>query len=69
MLQRFEWERVRWLACINLQPHTKKGQNLTPQKLCKFEWEKTKTEIDTEKQRERANYINKKYDKLRQNGE
>lgn len=69
MLQRFEWERVRWLACINLQPHTKKGQNLTPQKLCKFEWEKTKTEIDIEKQRERAKYIKKKYDKLRQNGE
>ena len=46
--QQWEWERVRWLACVNLQPHTKKGQNLTPQKLMKFEWEKKKVKTDIE---------------------
>ena len=65
---RFEWERIRWLATCNLQPHTKKGQNLSPQKLVKFEWEKTKVDIDLEKQKERAYYINKKYEKLQENG-
>ena len=59
--QRYEWERVRWLACVILQPHTKKGQNLTPQKLVKFDWEKKKVKTDIEKQRKRAEYISKKY--------
>lgn len=68
LLQRYEWERVRWLATCNLQPHTKKGQNLTPQKLVKFEWEKTKKELDREKQIKRAKYIKKKYEKLKENG-
>ena len=59
--QRQEWERIRWLACVNLQPHTKKGQNLTPQKLVRFDWEKKKVKTDAKKQRKRAEYINKKY--------
>ena len=54
--QRFEWERVRWLACVNLQPHTKKGQNLTPDKLMKFDWEKKKVKTDIDKQKKRAEY-------------
>ena len=57
-----EWERVRWLACLMLQPHTKKGQNLTPEKLVKFEWEKGEEVKDVEKQKKRAEYIAKKYD-------
>ena len=57
-----EWERVRWLACLTLQPHTKKGQNLTPEKLVKFEWEKGEEVKDVEKQKKRAEYIAKKYD-------
>ena len=62
--QRYEWERVRWLACVILQPHTKKGQNLTPQKLVKFDWEKKQVKNDIEKQRKRAEYISKKYELL-----
>ena len=62
--QQWEWERIRWLACVNLQPHTKKGQNLTPQKLMKFEWEKKKVKTDIEKQKKRAEYIKKKYQLL-----
>lgn len=62
--QRFEWERVRWLACCNLQPHTKKGQRLTPDKLIKFDWEKSDKNVDVEKQRKRAEYIKKKYELL-----
>ena len=60
--QKYEWERVRWLACVILQPHTKKGQNLTPEKLVKFDWEKKKVKTDIEKQRKRAEYISKKYE-------
>jgi len=45
-----------------LQPHTKKGQNLTPQKLVKFEWEKGVEIKDVEKQKKQAQYIAKKYD-------
>ena len=62
--QRYEWERIRWLACAFLQPHTKKGQNLTPQKLVKFDWEKKKRKTNAKKQRQRAEYINKKYELL-----
>jgi len=52
------------LACCNLQPHTKKGQSLTPQKLIKFDWEKKEVKTDIDKQRKRAEYIKKKYDLL-----
>ena len=55
---------MRWLACVNLQPHTKKGQNLTPQKLVKFDCEKNKRKTDIEKQRKRAEFVNKKYELL-----
>jgi len=64
MEQRFEWERVRWLACCNLQPHTKKGQRLTPEKLVKFEWEKSNEKINVEQQKKRAMYAHKKYELL-----
>jgi hypothetical protein len=52
------------LACCNLQPHTKKGQSLTPEKLIKFDWEKKEVKTDIDKQRKRAEYIKKKYDLL-----
>ena len=34
-------------------------------KLIKFEWEKTKKEIDIEQQRKRAEYVKKKYELLK----
>ena len=43
--QRAEWERTRWLACLLLNPHTKR--RLKPQDLAEFEWErKAKTSVD-----------------------
>ena len=61
---------MRWLACVYLQPHTKKGQNLTPQKLVKFDWEKKKRKTNINKQRKRAEYVKKKYELLnKDNGE
>ena len=36
---RREWERVRWLATITLQPHAKKGRKIKPQDLAYFPWE------------------------------
>ena len=61
LLQRYEWERIRWLATCNLQPHTKKGQTLTPQKLVRFDWEKGEEIKDIEKQKKKALYVAKKY--------
>ena len=55
--QQWEWERVRWLACVNLQPHTKKGQNLTPQKLMKFDWEKKKVKPTSRNKRKEQNIL------------
>jgi hypothetical protein len=37
---RAEWERVRWLATIGLQPHLKKGSKMKPTDLVEFSWEK-----------------------------
>ena len=61
MSMRTEWERTRWLACVLLQPHTKKNSNLTPQKLVRFEWEKKVEKIDKEERKKRAEYALKKY--------
>jgi hypothetical protein len=45
MRERSEWERTRWLACLLLNPHTKK--RLKPTDLATFEWEKkAKTAVD-----------------------
>ena len=46
MLERFEWERTRWLATIFMQPHLKKGRKLRPKELMQFPWEKPKRNKD-----------------------
>ncbi len=66
--EKIEWERIRWLATIMLQPHTKKGRRLKPQDLMKFEWEKgggeklSKKEL--KKRKLHAEFIKKKYSKM-----
>lgn len=53
------WERVRMLATITIQPHVK--QKLTAQKLLPFDWDKkilaapkaAHTAVDMEKRRQR----------------
>jgi len=37
--ERAEWERVRWLGSIVMQPHLKKGRKLKPTDLATFPWE------------------------------
>lgn len=44
-LQRAEWERMRMLATISIQPHTR--QKITPEKLLPFSWEKRKAQTKT----------------------
>jgi hypothetical protein len=39
--QKQHWERTRWLATLNLQPHMKKVTRLKPTDIAKFPWEKT----------------------------
>tara|TARA_R110000744_G_scaffold139964_3_gene251123 strand:- start:2126 stop:2407 length:282 start_codon:yes stop_codon:yes gene_type:complete len=59
MRQRQEWERCRWQTAYLLNPHTGKGKTIKPTDLIEFEWDKTKSEVDFEKLKERAEYIKK----------
>ena len=56
-----EWERIRWLACVLMQPHKKKGTTLNPIDLMRFEWEKPKQKVDLEERRKAAMYAVKKF--------
>lgn len=38
--QRAEWERARWMACVIINPHLKRG--ISPGKITTFPWEKIK---------------------------
>lgn len=35
-----EWDRVRMLATITIQPHLGKNKKITPEKLLPFPWDK-----------------------------
>lgn len=59
--QKSDWERTRWLACIMMQPHKKKGQNLQPQDLIKFDWEKKEEKKEAEERKKAALYAIKKF--------
>jgi hypothetical protein len=69
--QKLEWERVRWLGTIILQPHMKKGRTLKPTDLIKFEWEKGQSKKmskdDIDKRRKHAEFVKKKYSKISRN--
>lgn len=62
--EQLEWERTRWLACLLLQPHRKKGSKLNPQDLIRFEWEKKNEEKNLEKRKKAAQYAAKKYETI-----
>ena len=49
-----EWERMRMLAAITIQPHVKK--KITPQALLPFEWDKQKPKTE---------FVSKEEDKKR----
>ena len=34
-----EWQRMRLLACINVQPHLSSGARLTPERLLPLPWD------------------------------
>ena len=63
--QKQEWVRTRWLATLFLQPHLKKGRKMSPEQLCKFEWEKTASkkneEIDNLRKEEREKFFNERF--------
>ena len=61
------WERMRLLASITIQPHLAKGKKITPEKLLPFPWDKKKTrkrgksqELTIEQQRARMAELVKK---------
>lgn len=54
--EREAWERVRWAAAMNLQPHLKQGKRLALRDLMVFPWEqpaKKKQERDPQREAER----------------
>ena len=38
--QQAEWERARWMACVIINPHLKRG--ISPDKITTFPWEQNK---------------------------
>lgn len=61
------WERMRLLATITIQPHLAKNKKVTPEKLLPFPWDKKKTnrgakekQLTPEQQRERMAELVKK---------
>lgn len=64
------WQRMRLLATIVIQPHLDKRHKVTPEKLLTFPWDKAKTKkqqarITPDKQRERmADLVKKLGDEL-----
>lgn len=61
------WERMRQLASITIQPHLAKGKKITPEKLLPFPWDKKKAaaakkakEYTPEQQRRRMEELVKK---------
>lgn len=63
-----DWQRMRILATLTIQPHLAKGKKVTPEKLLPFPWDKKKTrkrnakeqELTPQKQRERMAELVKK---------
>ncbi len=61
------WERMRLMASITIQPHLAKGKKITPEKLLRFPWDKKKAaaakkakEYTPEQQRRRMEELVKK---------
>ena len=42
-----EWNQLRTLACIMIQPHLAKGKKITPEKLLPLPWDKEKNKQKT----------------------
>lgn len=67
-----EWQRMRLLAAIVIQPHLAKNRKITPEKLLPFPWDKKRTkrsndkpELTPEQQRKRmAELADKLGDKM-----
>lgn len=61
-----EWQRMRLLATIVIQPHLAKNKKITPEKLLPFPWDKktvareAKREITPEQQRRRMEELVKR---------
>ena len=39
-MQQGEWERARWMSCVIINPHLKRG--ISPDKITVFSWEKNR---------------------------
>lgn len=53
-----EWIRFRWQTTLLLNIHLPKNKTLKEKDLIKFDWEKTNN-VDSEKAKEKAEYIKK----------
>ena len=44
-----EWQRMRLLAAIVIQPHLAKNRKITPEKLLPFPWDKKRAKCSSDK--------------------
>lgn len=44
-----EWQRMRMLAAIVIQPHLAKNRKITPEKLLPFPWDKKRAKCSSDK--------------------
>jgi len=67
--QQADWERARWMACVIINPHLKRG--IAPGKITTFPWERTRKkkqemEYDIERLRLESEFDDKVQAKLEQ---
>jgi len=57
--EQMEWERVRWLACVLLTPHSKPGRTMQPRDLIRFPWDTLQPKVTKAQQQAGADMLMK----------
>ena len=63
MLQRFEWERIRFLTTALINKDRKRQHQIKQKDLITFDWEQQKKKINIDKERKKALYLMAQADK------
>ncbi len=63
MLQRFEWERIRFQTTALINKDRKRQHQIKQKDLITFDWEQQKKKINIDKERKKALYLMAQADK------
>lgn len=63
MLQRFEWERIRFQTTALINKDRKRQHQIKQKDLITFDWEQQKKKINIDKERKKAMYLMAQADK------